>query len=370
MYPIIALSALRMGASVMISSAVVGVFAAGKLVGSVVGGALMARRGASRTAVIGLVGMAGAACGCAGSGVLLPFIMAIMVFGVGHSIFHIARQAQAIDLVHGSRKARALTTLAGMWRISNFIGPAVGAMVIHLYGLRSAYVLAAVVIAAAAADLVVSGGWHEGRHHTRSEHASTLTVVRENRHIFSTLGVAIALTTAVRNVRLVAIPLWADHLGLPDSKATAIFAVSAAVDMLLFYPAGSVSDRWGRRWSAVPSNVALALGFLLLPLSTGAVGLTVAAIILGVGNGWGSGLVMTLGADIAPSHSRSVFLGLWMVLADIGLLTGPVLVSLGALVALPVGIAGVGAVSLGSMVMLQRWIPPGRAHERGLGLET
>jgi len=38
MYPIIALSALRMGASVMISSAVVGVFAAGKLVGSVVGG--------------------------------------------------------------------------------------------------------------------------------------------------------------------------------------------------------------------------------------------------------------------------------------------------------------------------------------------
>lgn len=88
-----------------------------------------------------------------------------------------------------------------------------------------------------------------------------------------------------------------------------------------------------------------------------------AAIIIGLGNGWGSGLLMTLGADIAPPQARSVFLGLWMLLTDIGSLAGPVLVSMGAIIGLPVGIVGVGVLGLGSTVMLLRWIPAGRVRD-------
>jgi MFS family permease len=90
------------------------------------------------------------------------------------------------------------------------------------------------------------------------------------------------------------------------------------------------------------------------------VGLTVAAVIIGLGNGWGSGLAMTLGADLAPVASRSVFIGFWMVLTDLGSLAGPSLVSTGAILGLPVGIVGIGAVGLGASALLQRWIPHGR----------
>jgi MFS family permease len=213
--------------------------------------------------------------------------------------------------------------------------------------------------------LGTSGGWKEGKRHVRTEHGSTLTVARENRRILSTLGLAITLTVAVRAARIVALPLWAQHLGLADGTTSAIFAVSAGVDMLLFYPAGLASDRWGRRWSAVPSTTVLALGFFLIPLSTGAVGLAVAAIVIGLGNGWGSGLAMTLGADLAPAASRSVFIGLWMVLTNLGSLVGPSLVSAGAILGLPVGIVGIGVVGLGASALLQRWIPPGLAHDAG-----
>jgi len=136
--------------------------------------------------------------------------------------------------------------------------------------------------------------------------------------------------------------------------------------MLLFFPAGVASDRWGRRWQGVPSTAMLAVGFILLPFTGNVAGITVAAILMGIGNGWGSGLLMTLGADLAPHRSRSVFLGLWMMLGDAGALAGPALVSLGAIASLAAGVFGVAAVGVVSTVMLRVWIPPGRAHEAAI----
>ncbi len=369
MYPILALSAVRMGASATVASLVVGAYTIGRLVGSAWGGGVSARRGAARAATFGLLGMALAALGCAASTALWPFVAAVVAFGVAYSVFHIARQTQVVALVPHVGRARGLTTLAGMWRISNFVGPVIGAVIIHANGLRWAYVFAAALIAVAAATMLQTAEWVEGKRHVRTEHGSAVKVARENRHVLLTLGVACASTTAVRAARLVALPLWAKHLGMSDGTASEIFAVSAAVDMLLFYPAGLASDRWGRRWSAVPSTGLLAIGFLLVPLTTGATGLAIAAILIGLGNGWGSGLLMTLGADVAPHRSRSVFIGLWMVLGDIGALVGPALVSVVTLISLSAGIAGVGVLGLGSAALLQKWIPPGRAHEHALSME-
>ena len=369
MYPILALSAIRMGASATVASLVVGAYSLGRLVGSAWGGGLSARRGAARTATFGLLAMAVTALGCAASTALAPFVVAVVAFGVAYSVFHIARQTQVVALVPHVGRARGLTTLAGVWRIANFIGPVIGAVIIRAHGLRWAYVFAAALIAVAAATMISTAAWVEGRHHVQTEQGSAFTVARENRHVLLTLGVACASTTAVRAARLLALPLWAKHLGMSDGAASEIFAVSAAVDMLLFYPAGLASDRWGRRWSAVPSTALLAIGFLVVPLTTGATGLAVAAVLIGLGNGWGSGLLMTLGADVAPHRSRSVFIGLWMVLGDFGALVGPALVSVVTLIGLAAGIAGIGVLGLGSTALLYKWIPPGRVHDQALGAE-
>lgn len=364
MLPILALSPLRMGASATVASAVVVAYSVGRIAGSGIGGGIVARRGAVRCAAMGLVAMVITALGCGASTTLLPFFGSATAFGIAHSVFHVARQAQVVGTVAHAARARGLTTLAGMWRAGNFIGPVVGSIVIHVQGLRWAYALAAVTIALAAAALVAADGWRESKHHVRTEHTAHIAVIREHGRVFATLGVALALTVAARAARVVAIPLWAEHLGLSDGAGSALFAVSAAVDMVLFYPAGSVSDRWGRRWSGVPSAALLTLGFLALPFVTGVVTLTVVAMILGAGNGWGSGLVMTLGADVSPRRSRSVFLGLWTMLSDVGALAGPAIISLGALVSLSTGVVGVGIVSLASTFMLRAWIPPEHDRER------
>ena len=118
---------------------------------------------------------------------------------------------------------------------------------------------------------------------------------------------------AARSSRLVLVPLWAAHVGLSASATAVIFGVTGGVEMLLFYPAGvghgPVRPGVGRR---------------ALRGRCSGVGLLAPAAhhhrvarrsrprpLVAVGNGLGSGIVMTLGADTAPPVGRSQFLGGW-----------------------------------------------------------
>ena len=51
---------------------------------------------------------------------------------------------------------------------------------------------------------------------------------------------------------------------------------------------------------------------------------TAAAMLAGFGNGLGSGINMTLGADFAPPTERGEFLGVWRLMGDSGSFAGPI----------------------------------------------
>jgi MFS family permease len=173
--------------------------------------------------------------------------------------------------------------------------------------------------------------------------------------------------SAVRAARQVVLPLWGQHLGLSPSTISIIFGVSGAVDMLLFYPAGKVMDRYGRVWVAIPSMVVLGVSLALVPLTQSVAMLTAVGLVMGVGNGMSSGLVMTLGADLAPPGQRPVFLGVWRMFADAGNGVGPfVIAGITAVATLGAGIAAMGGVGLLGAGWLGYWIPrraPGKPAE-------
>ncbi len=96
--------------------------------------------------------------------------------------------------------------------------------------------------------------------------------------------------------------------------------------MTLFLPAGMLMDRLGRKFASVPSFIVLAVGMALVPLAHSYVGLLVASLVMGLGNGIGSGTMMTLGADLAPRQATGEFLGLWRLIGDTGSSAGPIAV--------------------------------------------
>jgi MFS family permease len=128
--------------------------------------------------------------------------------------------------------------------------------------------------------------------------------------------------------------------------------------MLVFYPAGKVMDRKGRSWVAVPSMLIMGTALLLTPLTHGAVTLLLASLLIGFGNGIGSGLIMTLGADHSPVGGRAHFLGLWRLISDLGSTVGPALLSgVTAVLSLAGGVACIGLLAFTAAGVLGYWIP-------------
>jgi MFS family permease len=97
----------------------------------------------------------------------------------------------------------------------------------------------------------------------------------------------------------------------------------------------------------------MAAGMALLPLADSFFTLLAATAVMGVGNGLGSGTMMTLGADLAPKEAAGEFLGLWRLVGDAGQMSGPIVVGSVAdvigLAPAALVLAGVGLLAAGTI---------------------
>jgi MFS family permease len=358
------LSAVALGSSLAGAGLMVALMAIGQILGDGPAGAVAARLGDRRAMRLAASAAVVLLAGAALAPNLAVLGVSLFALGVVNAVFMLARHSYLTESTPVLRRARALSALAGIQRIGLFAGPFLGAGIVHLSGLRGVYWLAAgtSLVAAVVVALVPDV---EGRA-TRPPAISTWRVMRDHRRVLLTLGVAVLMVGAARGARQAVLPLWGEHIGLAPATTSIVFGISGAADMLLFYPAGWLMDRRGRLWTAVPSMLVLGLGFGLLPLTTELAGITWAAVLIGLGNGMGAGILMTLGADVAPKVGRAQFLGLWRIWQDTGVAAGPLVVAAGAaLGSLAAGVWAMGAVSLTSAGALARWAPRWSVHASG-----
>jgi MFS family permease len=352
--PVVPLTARELGASTSMAALAVALIGAGSLLNTLPASLITQQRGERRAIVLAAAWAALAFALCAGTTHLALFALGCLMVGMSQAVFNLARQSYLTEAVPMHFRARALSTLGGVMRIGLFIGPFVGAAAIHALGLTAAY---GVGIAAVAVAGVVASRLPDL--HAAAPAPPTLTsIFNDHRRVFLTLGVGVLLVSAVRASRQAVIPLWADHLGIAPSVAALIYGLSGGIDMLVFYPAGKLMDRKGRRWVAVPSMLIMGAALLLTPLAQSTGALLLAALAIGFGNGIGSGLIMTIGADQSPRVGRAHFLGLWRLMSDLGASGGPALLSLlAATLSLGSGIALAGVLALAAAAQLGYWIP-------------
>ena len=368
--PVIPLTARELGASVPMAALIVTLIGIGSLVSNIPASLITMHRGERWAIVAAALWCAVAMALCALTGHLGVFALGSFMVGMSQAVFSLARQSYLTEVVPVEFRARALSTLGGSMRIGLFIGPFIAAAAIHRYGIVGAYgvgvtaLVVAAIVAARIPDLEARhAGTQPGADKPEPATPTLLSTLRDHRHVFVTLGIGVMLVSAVRATRQALIPLWADHLGLAPSVASLIYGLAGGIDMLVFYPAGKVMDQKGRRWVAVPSMIIMGVALLLTPFTSGATTLLIAAMAIGFGNGIGSGMVMTIGADHSPSHGRAHFLGVWRLMSDLGSSCGPALLSfLAATLSLGAGIAVTGVIAFAAAAQLAYWIP--RAHMR------
>ncbi len=153
MAPILALTALHLGASPKTAGFTLSLLGIGQILGDVPAAALANRVGDRRAMVIAATLALVAQLSCVVAPTVILLDVALLVIGMSTAVFYLARQAYLTEVVSVGIRARAMSTLGGSHRIGLFIGPFIGAAAIHFVGLHGAFFVA--VVASALTGLVL-----------------------------------------------------------------------------------------------------------------------------------------------------------------------------------------------------------------------
>ncbi|NLS09040.1 MFS transporter [Nesterenkonia sp. MY13] len=366
--PILASFSVERGATLALAAVIVAAAQIGQMLASLPAGVLVARIGERRSMMIA----GGAAAVSFAAAALLPSLMtlavSIFLVGAAGTVFQLARHSYLAAVTPAEHRARVLSTLAGVNRIGRFIGPFLGAAVAWSGDLRWVFLIA--VVTATSAAITAGLAQTEEQQPEDAQGAvgkkpstRVFHVIRDHRRVLGTLGVAVALVGMLRGAKRHIIPLWGEAIGLDPAMIALIYGITNGIDMLLFYPAGKVMDRMGRLWVAVPSLTGLGIAMALVPLTGSALTLGAAGVFLGLVNGMGAGIMMTIAADVAPSYARPQFLSAWRLLSNTGSAAGPLLLATAAAAgSLAVGLWIAAALGPAASAALCRWLPQYSDH--------
>ncbi|CAL4859976.1 hypothetical protein MMM2322_01650 [Microbacterium sp. MM2322] len=388
--PLIPILAGNLGADVALSALIASMLVVGQLVGNLPAGWAVARAGERVT----MIGAGSLALVVAVSAAILPslpvFAAAVFLIGFCAAAFGLARHSFMTTRVPVLFRARALSLLGGTFRLGMFAGPFIAAALIGLFGDERATIWFFAVCLVALIALVTLGPDPEKqfaaersvRSHEAEDSGEPVTgsipvaervgvfrTMWAHRRVLSRVGLAAACLSAVRSARQVVLPLWGVSIGLDAQTIALVVGVSGALDFALFYASGQVMDRFGRLWAALPAMVLMGSGFLALSIthdgSSAEMWFALFAAVLGVGNGLSSGILLTIGADLAPKDNPAPFLGSWRTLTDAGGATTPLIVTgITAISSLSFAAGAVGIIGLLGAVAFVRWLPRFVPHVR------
>jgi MFS family permease len=379
--PIIPVVANNLGASLAIAGLIAAMIMVGEVIGDIPSGWVVSRIG-ERTAMIyaallSIVGLVAALL--APNPLVLGF--GILLIGLATAVFALARHAFMTSFVPRAYRARALSTLGGTFRLGYFVGPFISAAVIHLSGSTQPvfWIFIVACLATAAMLLVLRDPTEalaarraptEGEEFVAEEAHGLFHSIWKSRAVLARLGTGAALIGAMRASRQVILPLWAVSIGIAETQTAIIIGIAGAIDFALFYVSGQIMDRFGRLWVAVPCMIGLSVGHLVLAFThdvpNAVVWFIAVAVFLSLANGMGSGILMTLGADLADQRNPAPFLGAWRFTGDVGGAAAPLAISAftaAASIAIASGLMGV--LGLVGVVILLRYVPRYAPRERG-----
>jgi MFS family permease len=386
--PIIPVLAHNLGAGLALAGFIGGMIMVGEMIGDIPSGWVVSRFGERRSmigsALLCIVGLV--ICLLAPGDLMLT--IGVFLIGLATSVFALARHAFMTGYVPQRYRARALSTLGGVFRGGWFVGPFISAGVIALFGNPHAVFWVHIVMCLAATVVLIvvpdptekivattTTGPHGarsetmvatgatalpdvGREEARERTAGLFRTIWTNRAVLLRMGTCASLISALRSSRTVILPLAAVAIGLPAANTALIIGIAGAVDFALFYTSGQIMDRFGRLWSALPSMLGLSITHIALAFVMDQTWFTVVAVAMAVTNGVGSGILMTLGADLAPRTDPAPFLGAWRFTNDVGQAGAPLLVSgVTALFSLAAASVTMGVLGLIGAGMLVRYVP-------------
>ena len=270
-----------------------------------------------------LIGMAGLSISGSLSGLFqnnLALYFALFSLGTFYGFFSLSRHSFMTQIVPSEYRGKAFSRFGGINRIGWFFGPVIGGFTAGSIGIDMPfYIISIVALFTTILIFFTTEPTNENLIQSNEIKPPTFKeTILENKKSFTIGGSGHFIMQFLRQCRHVLIPIWAFSIGLGVEELGLIQSISAAIDMTLFYPVGLIMDKYGRKWTSVPSIILLSLGFIFMTYVDSFNGLMLVGLLLGFANGLGSGAMLTLGSDLSPKNQPGSFLGIWRLFGSSG----------------------------------------------------
>lgn len=361
--PVVPLAAVAATGSSAMAAVVAAMLTVGQLLLALPAGSLVGRFGERPAMLVStaVTGLGGVLAYLTSS--LAALIVSALLIGSGTVVFSMARHTWVTVAVPVGVRGRSLSVLAGSTRLGMAAGPFLAATAFHLTGdVRSGF-LAVVGTSLLLAVVVALVRFPDGeRDDIEAEpDPRVLRTMWRHRHLLASLGLTTSVIGTMRSTRRILVPLVGAAVGLDEVAIALAVGVASAIDFSLFYLGGLVTDRWGRLAVAVPTLVAFGLSHLGLALATylsgGAWWYLSSTLVMAMANGLSSGIVATMGSDLADPRSPAPFLSSWRLTTDLGASVAPFAVAaLAGALSLFVACAAFAVLAAAGAALLPRYV--------------
>lgn len=268
---------------------------------------------------------------------LTPWFVLVLVgqglVGVGEGLWSLGREIAAVEQIRAEQRGRVIAAFFGVSSAGATIGPVVGGMLTDWAGYAAVFVAAGLfAIAVCAISLTyrdaptvarrASAAAAHGRRGLRPFAAIAPGYVTTFQVVMFTTFCAMLRSTAVQSL----LPVYVvSDLGYTASDAGYLFGVTGVIQLLMIVPTGYISDKIGRKAAVVPAASLAAAAFAGFALSSGPLGLTVSAVILGISSGLAIGAMTSFTYDIVAPDARGSVQAFRRSIGEIGAFSGPIL---------------------------------------------
>lgn len=336
LFPVIPLIAGEFGVEGGIAAQTVTAFAAGRLVGQPLGGALIDKFGTRPAVTFGPVIITLAVFAGVVTPWLWPLLAALFIAGAADSGWMLGREVAGVDLVKPEQRGRLMSGFMGFNSVGMGIGALAGGLIGDEVGFRLVFVIYTALAAAVfALGLFIPNSQAPERGAARPEAQGGNWLVRLKSlflqidpSLRTTYLALVFATMAMMLYRMSyqgVLPVYADEIGLSSREIGFLFSVMTTGSLVMILPAGFVVDKIGRKWATVPSTAIPGVAFLFIPMTDGFAGLAAIAALMGFSNGLSLGSVATSTYDVVPDAARARLQAARRTFAEVGAISGPLL---------------------------------------------
>ena len=327
--PVLPQFARSFGVGVTAASAVISAFALMRLLFAPAAGRLVQRSGERPVYLLGLLIVAFSTGACAFASGYWQLLVFRGLGGIGSTMFTVSALGLLIRISPPENRGRVSGLYATSFLMGTIGGPVLGSALIGFgLGLRAPFAIYAVALLIAAAVV-----FFRLRHsHLASPETGGAVRVMTLRDGLVQPAYRAALTSNFANgwsvfgVRMAIIPLFVVE-ALDSSAAVAGIALTvfAVGNALVLFPAGRLSDRWGRKPFIVTGAVVAGACTMVLGFSESLPVFFASVLVAGMGSGLINPAQQAAVADIVGSRARGgPVLAAFQMAADVGTVLGPV----------------------------------------------